>query len=248
MTASSPHPIPDATPLLSVEKLSAGYGKVQILREISLSIAPGTVTALIGPNGSGKTTLMKTIAGMIPASAGRIVFDGRDILSLPSYERVERGIALVPEGRLIFARLSVEQNLRLGALVPHARAKADSTLAEIYGRFPRLAERKSQVAGSMSGGEQQMLALGRGLMSQPRLVLLDEPTLGLAPIMVARVFEVIADLRKAGFTILLSEQNSHLALGACDYAYLIENGAIHLQGTGNELAGNDEVQRLYMGC
>ncbi|MBJ2151596.1 ABC transporter ATP-binding protein [Paracoccus sp. IB05] len=239
--------VSEPRPLLSVEKLEAGYGRVQILRGISLSIAAGTVTALVGPNGAGKTTLMKAIAGMIPARSGQIRFDGRDILAMPSYQRVESGIALVPEGRLIFARLSVEQNLRLGAVVPHARSKADQTLAEIYERFPRLAERRNQVAGSMSGGEQQMLALGRGLMSQPRLILLDEPTLGLAPIMVARVFEVIAELRQAGFTILLSEQNSHLALGACDYAYLIENGSIHLQGTGADLAGNDEVQRLYMG-
>ena len=247
MTMVASIPAAATGPLLHVEGLDAGYGRVQILRGLSLRIAPGTVTALIGPNGAGKTTLMKTIAGVIRATAGRIVFDGRDIRPLPSYGRVEAGIALVPEGRLIFAGLSVEQNLRLGAVVPHARAKSAASLASVYQRFPRLAERRDQLAGSMSGGEQQMLALGRGLMSCPRLILLDEPTLGLAPIMVARVFEVIADLRAAGYTILLSEQNSHLALGACDYAYLIENGVIHLEGAGADLAGDAEVQRLYMG-
>ncbi len=235
------------TPLLRIDGLSAGYGAVQILRELSLQAASGSITALVGPNGAGKTTLMKTIAGMIAPKAGRIAFAGQEIGALPPHGRVEAGIALVPEGRLIFAGLSVEQNLRLGAMVPHARARAAESLASVYGRFPRLAERKTQLAGSMSGGEQQMLALGRGLMSCPKLILLDEPTLGLAPIMVARVFQVIAELKAAGYTILLSEQNSHLALGACDYAYLIENGTIHLEGTGADLAGDAEVQRLYMG-
>ena len=233
--------------LLAVTALQAGYGKVQILRDLNLTIAQGSITALVGPNGAGKTTLMRCLAGMITPSAGQIHFAGREIQTLPSYKRVDAGIVLVPEGRLIFAGLSVAQNLRLGAVVPHAKARASQTLAEVYDRFPRLAERKDQVAGSMSGGEQQMLALGRGLMSCPKLILLDEPTLGLAPIMVARVFEVIRELRAAGYTILLSEQNSHLALEVCDHAYLIENGKILMQGTGKALASDPHIQRLYMG-
>ncbi|SFU18909.1 ABC transporter ATP-binding protein [Mesorhizobium sp. YR577] len=234
-------------PLLAVKGLSSGYGPVTILREIDIEAAPGSVTALVGANGAGKTTLMKTIAGLIPAWTGEIRFDGQDITQAATHHRVDRGIVLVPEGRMVFALLSVEQNLRLGAIAPRARKNVSERLEEAFRRFPRLHERKAQLAGSMSGGEQQMLAIGRGLMAKPRIILLDEPTLGLAPIMVKQVFAVIEDLRKDGYTILLSEQNSRLALEIADYGYIIESGRVQLSGPGPELVDMPDVRRLYLG-
>ncbi|MFE0019320.1 ABC transporter ATP-binding protein [Mesorhizobium sp. NPDC059054] len=235
------------TALLDIKGLSAGYGQVVILRDISLGVAPGSITALVGPNGAGKTTLMKTILGLIRANSGRVVYDGADISQSPSHSRVDGGIALVPEGRMVFAALTVEQNLRLGAVVPRAHGGALARLEEIYRQFPRLKERRRQLAGSMSGGEQQMLAIGRSLMAKPRLILLDEPTLGLAPIMVKKVFEIISQLRADGYTVLLSEQNSKLALETADHGYIIENGIVTLSGPAHELVDDPEVKRRYFG-
>lgn len=235
------------TALLDIRGLSAGYGPVVILRDISLGVALGSITALVGPNGAGKTTLMKTILGLIRANSGAIVYDGADISQSPSHSRVDGGIALVPEGRMVFAALTVEQNLRLGAVVPRAHGGALERLGEIYRQFPRLKERRRQLAGSMSGGEQQMLAIGRSLMAKPRLILLDEPTLGLAPIMVSKVFEIIGQLRADGYTVLLSEQNSKLALETADHGYIIENGMVTLSGPARELVDDPEVKRRYFG-
>ncbi|HEV2505358.1 MAG TPA: ABC transporter ATP-binding protein [Mesorhizobium sp.] len=235
------------TALLDIKGLSAGYGPVVILRDISLGVEPGSITALVGPNGAGKTTLMKTILGLIRANSGAIVYDGADISKNPSHSRVDGGIALVPEGRMVFAALTVEQNLRLGAVVPRAHGGALERLEEIYRQFPRLKERRRQLAGSMSGGEQQMLAIGRSLMAKPRLILLDEPTLGLAPIMVKKVFEIISQLRADGYTVLLSEQNSKLALETADHGYIIENGIVTLSGPARELVDDPDVKRRYFG-
>ncbi|WP_343304425.1 ABC transporter ATP-binding protein [Mesorhizobium retamae] len=235
------------TALLDIKGLSAGYGPVVILRDISLGVEPGSITALVGPNGAGKTTLMKTILGLIRANSGSIVYDGADISRSPSHSRVDGGIALVPEGRMVFAALTVEQNLRLGAVVPRAHGGALERLEEIYRQFPRLKERRRQLAGSMSGGEQQMLAIGRSLMAKPRLILLDEPTLGLAPIMVKKVFEIISQLRADGYTVLLSEQNSKLALETADHGYIIENGIVTLSGPAHQLVDDPEVKRRYFG-
>jgi len=235
------------TALLDIKGLSAGYGPVVILRDINLCVEPGSITALVGPNGAGKTTLMKTILGLIHASSGRIAYAGADISRSSSHSRVDGGIALVPEGRMVFAALTVEQNLRLGAVVPRAHGGALERLEEIYRQFPRLKERRRQLAGSMSGGEQQMLAIGRSLMAKPRLILLDEPTLGLAPIMVKKVFEIIGQLRADGYTLLLSEQNSKLALETADHGYIIENGVVTLSGPAHQLVDDPEVRRRYFG-
>ena len=240
-------PVETSPALLEISGLSAGYGPVVILRDIGLSVRPGSITALVGPNGAGKTTLMKTILGLIRPSAGTILYDGADISQSPSHRRVDSGIALVPEGRMVFAMLTVEQNLRLGAVVPRAHGGALERLESVYRQFPKLRERRRQLAGSMSGGEQQMLAIGRSLMARPRLILLDEPTLGLAPIMVKRVFEIIGQLRADGYTVLLSEQNSKLALETADHGYIIENGIVTLSGPAHELVDDPEVKRRYFG-
>ena len=234
-------------PMLSVHDLTVAYGQVQVLFGVDFAVPRGSVTTLIGANGAGKTTIMKTLAGMVAPRSGTVLFEGRDIAHLPSHDRVNGGLALIPEGRLVFAGMTVEQNLRLGAIAPSARAGHDEMLAEVYRRFPRLEERRHQRAGLMSGGEQQMLALGRGLMARPRLILMDEPTLGLAPVMVKKVFETIAELRAAGFTILLAEQNARVALELADHAYLLENGRIAMTGTGADMLASPEVRRAYLG-
>ena len=236
-----------SSPLLEVRDLHAGYGTAIILHGISLAVDAGSVTALVGGNGAGKTTLMRAIAGTIPCRSGRILFKGRDVGGAPAHARVEDGIALVPEGRLVFPTMTVSENLRLGAIVPRARRGSDDRLKTILAQFPRLAERASQPAVTLSGGEQQMLALGRGLMAQPDLVLLDEPTLGLAPIMVNAVFEAVEALRRQGFTVLLAEQDVRRTLDVADRAYVIENGRVALSGSGRELSGNPAVQRAYLG-
>jgi branched-chain amino acid transport system ATP-binding protein len=240
-------PVAPSGPLLDISGLSSGYGPVVILRDIGLRVERGSITALVGPNGAGKTTLMKTILGLIRRGAGSMVYDGADISDMPSHRRVDAGIALVPEGRMVFATLTVEQNLRLGAVVPRAHGGTPERLEEIYRQFPKLRERRRQLAGSMSGGEQQMLAIGRSLMAKPRLVLLDEPTLGLAPIMVKKVFEIIGQLRADGYTVLLSEQNSKLALETADHGYIIENGIVTLSGPAHQLVDDPEVKRRYFG-
>ncbi|KGF70832.1 hypothetical protein LL06_02780 [Hoeflea sp. BAL378] len=233
--------------MLSVRNLRAAYGPVQVLFDVDFDVAPGSVTTLIGANGAGKTTIMKSVAGLMMPIGGAILFEGRDITRAPSHDRVNSGLSLIPEGRLVFPGMTVEQNLRLGAIAPAARSGHSEMLADVFRRFPRLEERRSQHAGLMSGGEQQMLALGRGLMARPRLILMDEPTLGLAPVMVKQVFETIRELRASGFTILLAEQNARVALELADQAYLLENGRVALSGPGAELLDSHDVRRAYLG-
>lgn len=234
-------------PILLVQGLSAGYGRIKVLDAIDIAVECGSITALIGANGAGKTTAMKAIAGLLDPSQGRIAFDGVDCLQRPSHLRVEQGMVLIPEGRMVFSRMTVEQNLILGAINPAARGQQAQRLADVYRRFPRLEERRGQLAGLMSGGEQQMLALGRGLMSAPRLILMDEPTLGLAPIMVNTIFETIEELRDAGFSVLLAEQNARRALEISDNAYVLENGSITVSAPGRDLLNSPEVRRAYLG-
>jgi len=234
-------------PLLEVTGLSAGYGAVTVLDGVDLAVAAGSVTALVGGNGAGKTTLMRAVAGVLPARAGSIRYEGREIAAEPAHRRVAAGIAMVPEGRLVFPTMTVEENLRLGAISPRAREGTAARLEHVYGQFPKLRERSRQLAATLSGGEQQMLAIGRGLMSRPALVLLDEPTLGLAPVMVKEVFAIIEAMRREGFTILLAEQNVRQTLEIADAAYVIENGRLVLSGTGAALAADPAVRRAYLG-
>ncbi len=236
-----------AKPMLEVKGLSSGYGDVSALNDVDIHVAAGAITALIGANGAGKTTLMRTLAGLMPATNGRVTLNGRDISSHASHRRVNDGMVLVPEGRLIFGLLSVEQNLRLGAIVPRAREDNERRLQEIFRMFPRLSERKRQLAGSMSGGEQQMLAIGRGLMAKPDLILFDEPAFGLAPVMVKQVFGTITELRRRGHTILLAEQNSRLALEVCDFAYVLQNGRVVMSETREQLSESEAVRKAFLG-
>ena len=235
------------TALLKVREVSAGYGEVRILDGVSLDVAEGSITALLGSNGAGKTTLMRTLAGLLPLDHGSIAFAGAQIAGTAPHRRVERGIALVPEGRLIFPEFSVEENLKVGAVVPHARAAAEARIEEMFALFPRLRERRRQAGGTLSGGEQQMLALARGLMSGPRLLLLDEPSLGLAPTVAADLFEMIVRVRGRGVTVFVVEQDIHATLAIADSAYVMENGRIALAGTGAELLENPSVKEAYLG-
>ncbi len=234
-------------PILTVTGLSAGYGLITVLNNVALTVREGTVTTLLGSNGAGKSTLMRALSGLIHAKSGTILLEGQDITAAASHDRVDAGLVLVPEGRLIFPTMNVEHNLRLGAISERARGEAMQRIEGVYQRFPRLRERRGQLAGTMSGGEQQMLAVGRGLMGNPKLLLLDEPTLGLAPIMVKRIFETIDELRRDGFTILLAEQNAHKATEIADYAYVLDHGHIALEGTGEALLGSEEVRQIYLG-
>jgi len=232
---------------LEVLGLNAGYGNVPIIHDLSMTVREASVTTLIGGNGAGKTTLMRVLSGLIDATSGVVRFQGRDITRSPPHDRVNSGLILIPEGRLVFPKMTVAQNLRLGAITHRARASHAAMVKDVYARFPRLKERSTQLAGTMSGGEQQMLALGRGLMGKPRLLLMDEPTLGLAPIMVKQVFQAIEELRRDGFTILLAEQNARRALELADDAYVIENGRIKLSGHSADLMKSDDVRRIYLG-
>jgi branched-chain amino acid transport system ATP-binding protein len=234
-------------PLLEVGDLFAGYGSVRVLNGVSLSVQPGSITALLGSNGAGKTTLMRAIVGLIHADHGRLLYDGRPIHQLPPQQRVETGIVLVPEGRQLFSDFTVEENLKLGAFVPHARRRSAATIQEMYELFPRLAERHRQAARTMSGGEQQMLALARGLMSRPRLLMLDEPSLGLAPAVAGQLFKAIREIRDSGVTILIVEQNVRTTLQIADQAYVLDQGRIVLQGTGAALANEPRIRTAYLG-
>jgi len=232
--------------MLTVEGLRAGYGKVEVLHDVRLEIAQGQIVALIGANGAGKTTLLKTISGLIRPGAGVIAFEGEDIARRPAHNIVARGISHVPEGRAILKRMSVLENLRMGAYV-RSDAKIDADITAVMERFPVLAERRYQLAGTLSGGEQQMLAIGRALVARPRLLLMDEPSLGLAPKLVTGIFQTLRQLRQEGKTILLVEQNARQALQVADYAYVMESGRIALAGTGASLLDAPEVQRTYLG-
>jgi branched-chain amino acid transport system ATP-binding protein len=232
--------------LLRVEALEAAYGSVRALRGVDLEVRSGELVALVGSNGAGKSTLLRTLSGVHPALAGRVLYRGADVTRAPVHERVAGGVILVPEGRQVFGILTVEDNLRLGAHT-RPRQEVDDGLDRVFRLFPVLAERRRQRAGTLSGGEQQMLAIGRGLMGRPTLLLLDEPSMGLAPRLVAALFEVIVSLRAGGVTMLLVEQNAHAALSIADRGYVLETGRITLEGPGPELLGAEAVRAAYLG-
>lgn len=234
--------------LLEVENLKISYGGIQALKGISLNIAAGELVTLIGSNGAGKTTTLKALAGLLHPTAGKLHYRDRSLLLIPAHQRIAEGIALVPEGRGIFARLTVEENLLMGAYVRNDKAGIAVDLERQYALFPRLAERRTQLAGTLSGGEQQMVAMGRALMGNPVLLMLDEPSMGLAPLMVERIFETIRTISAQGVTILLVEQNARLALESAQRGYVLESGAITLSGGAKELLGSDAVQQAYLGA
>ncbi len=234
--------------LLEVENLDVAYGPIQVVWDITLSVRCGEVVSLIGPNGAGKTTTLRALAGILPARKGKITFGGRDITSYRPYQRVRHHLCLVPEGRLLWPRMTVEENLLMGAFSRNLRPKAHQNLERIYGLFPRLKERHKQLCGTLSGGEQQMCAIGRGLMAEPILLMLDEPSLGLAPIMVDQVFELIARIAGEGVTILLAAQNASYALQISNHTYVMEWGKLPLEGPSETLRESDHVRRAYLGA
>ena len=240
-------PAVPGVPLLAVENLTIRYGRVQALEQVSLEVHPGEVVTLIGANGAGKSTTLRSISRIIPIHRGRIAFDARDISGARPSDVVRMGIAQVPEGRRMLARQSVVDNLLLGAYTRSDGAEIQADLERQFARFPRLAERRRQMAGTLSGGEQQMLAIARALMSRPRLLLLDEPSLGLAPLIVRAIFQIIRDLHAAGVTILLVEQNASLALQIADRAYVLEAGRLTISGPAAALLSDERVQRAYLG-
>jgi branched-chain amino acid transport system ATP-binding protein len=233
--------------MLALSGVSAGYGSFQALFEVSLSVAGGEAVGVIGPNGAGKTTLMRVISGLLGITAGEVSLEGRPLNGVAVHQIVEAGIAHVPENRRLFPRLTVEENLRMGAFITSARAHFVERLAWVYELFPRMQERRRQLAGTLSGGEQQMCAIGRALMSKPRLLLMDEPSAGLAPLAVEQVFELVRRIRAEGFTVLIVEQNVQQVLDLVDRAYLLEAGHIRLSGAAAELRRNETIRRAYMG-
>ena len=234
--------------MLKLNNLSAAYGDVQVLWDISFEVREGEIVALIGSNGAGKTTTIKTISGLIKPLRGTIVFNDKNLENRKAPEITDAGVAQVPEGRQLFYSMTVRENLELGAYLPRAKAKRAETLEEVFAIFPRLKEREKQISGTLSGGEQQMLAIGRSLMSLPRLLMLDETSLGLAPTVVQKIFEVISDLRgKKGLTVLLVEQDLRKALSIADRAYVMENGKIVQEGAAKELLGDDRIRKAYLG-
>ncbi len=233
--------------MLKLDAIDAGYGGFQALFGVSMEVNAGEAVAVIGANGAGKTTLLRVISGLLPPTSGTMVMEGRDLIATPAHKIIETGIAHVPESRRLFPRLSVRDNLRMGAFTPGARARFGERLDYVYGLFPRLRERESQLAGTLSGGEQQMCAIGRALMSGPKLVLLDEPTMGLAPVIVAQVFDLVRRIRSEGYTVLIVEQNVRQVLKVADRAYLLEVGRIKASGPAEELAASDDIRKAYMG-
>jgi branched-chain amino acid transport system ATP-binding protein len=237
----------DARPLLALTKLAVAYGGIQAVKGIDLHVAERELVCLIGANGAGKTTTLKGICGLLPIKDGRIHYAGEDITGHPSYKLVRRGLAMVPEGRGMFGALTIEENLAMGAYARTDRTAIKSDIERVFGLFPRLKERRRQTAGTLSGGEQQMLAMGRALMSRPRLLLLDEPSMGLAPLMVQKVFETIVAVAKEGVTMLLIEQNAKLALEVSDRGYVMESGEITLRGEASALLHDPKVRAAYLG-
>lgn len=233
--------------MLEIKDLEVYYGMIQAIKGISFEVNQGEVIALIGANGAGKTTILQTVTGMIPSKRGSIVFDGTDITKIAGHKIVPMGMAHVPEGRRVFAQLSVLDNLRLGAFTRKDKAEIAETLQMVYKRFPRLEERKNQLAGTLSGGEQQMLAMGRALMSKPRIILMDEPSMGLSPIFVAEIFDIIKEISASGTTVLLVEQNAKKALSIADRAYVLETGRIVLEGEAEVLMNDESVKKAYLG-
>jgi branched-chain amino acid transport system ATP-binding protein len=233
--------------MLELADVAAGYGTFQALFGVSLEVRAGEAVAVIGPNGAGKTTLLRVISKLIGINAGEVRLEGTSLASVPAHRIIELGVAHVPEHRRLFPRLTVEDNLRIGAFTPAARARFAERLAYVFELFPRLAERRAQMAGTLSGGEQQMCAIGRGLMSGPKLLLLDEPSAGLAPVIVQQVFALVQRIRAEGFTVLIVEQNIQQVLKVVDRAYLLETGQIKLTGTASELLASDDIRRAYIG-
>ena len=232
--------------ILEVKDLEVYYGVIQAIKGISFEVNQGEIIALIGANGAGKTTTLQTITGLIPSKAGTITYEGKDITKIPGYKLVGMGIAHVPEGRRVFASLTVLQNLKMGAYTRNDKKEIEDTIEMIYKRFPRLKERKNQLAGTLSGGEQQMLAMGRALMSHPRLIVLDEPSMGLSPLYVNEIFDIIQEINKDGVTVLLVEQNAKKALSISNKAYVLETGNIVLSGDAKELMNNERVKKAYL--
>jgi branched-chain amino acid transport system ATP-binding protein len=233
--------------LLEVRDIHTYYGNIHALRGISLSVEEGEIVTLIGGNGAGKSTTLNTISGVTPARYGQVLLDSEEITNVPAHDIVGMGVTQAPEGRRVFARLSVRENLDLGAYSRRDKAGADATMEQVFDIFPRLKERASQPGGTLSGGEQQMLAIGRALMAQPRLLLLDEPSMGLAPILVQEIFDIIQQLNEEGTTILLVEQNARVALSICERGYVLQTGEIVLSGSGDELLADETVRQAYLG-
>ena len=234
--------------LLEINNLEVHYGVIQALKGISFEVNEGEIIALIGANGAGKTTTLHTISGILQASSGNIIYDGKDITKVQAHKIVNLGISQVPEGRRVFAQLSVLENLKLGAFIRKDKDGIEEDLRNIYERFPRLEERKNQLAGTLSGGEQQMLAMGRALMSRPRIILMDEPSMGLSPLLVKEIFRIIRQVNRNGVTVLLVEQNAKMALAIADRAYVLENGRITMSGSARDLLHDDKVRKAYLGA
>jgi branched-chain amino acid transport system ATP-binding protein len=234
--------------LLELKDVTARYGDAQVLWGVSFSVREGEIATLVGANGAGKTTTLKTVSGVVSAAGGRISFDGEPIERLAPHRIAARGIAHVPEGRRLFPLMSVRENLELGAVTDEARRSRPESFEKVFSLFPRVKERERQMAGTLSGGEQQMVAIGRGLMARPRLIILDEPSLGLAPIVVKEMFEIIQSINREGLTILLVEQNVQQSLRLADHAYVLENGRVVLEGAGGELLNDERVRAAYLGA
>lgn len=233
--------------MLEIKDLEVCYGVIRAIKGISFEVNQGEVIALIGANGAGKTTILHTITGLVPAKSGSILFEGKELTKMPAHKIVSMGMAHVPEGRRIFQQLSVLENLKLGAYTRKDKNEIAQSLKMVYERFPRLEERKNQVAGTLSGGEQQMLAMGRALMSKPRIILMDEPSMGLSPLLVTEIFDIIKVISESGTTVLLVEQNAKKALSIADRAYVLETGNITLSGKASDLMNNESVQKAYLG-
>ncbi|SHJ59825.1 ABC transporter ATP-binding protein [Propionispora hippei] len=233
--------------MLTVDNINVYYGAIHALKGISVEVTEGEIVTLIGANGAGKSTILRTISGLLKPKSGKIVFEGKEIGGMAAQNIVSLGISQVPEGRRVFANMSVMENLELGAYIRSDKKEIQQDLNKIFERFPRLAERRSQLAGTLSGGEQQMLAMGRALMSRPRLLLLDEPSMGLAPLLVKEIFSIVQEINSTGTTVLLVEQNAHMALSIAHKAYVLETGRITLSGSAKELAASEDVKRAYLG-
>lgn len=233
--------------LLSIRHLNVAYGGIQAVKNLSLDLYPGELVSLIGANGAGKTTTLKAICGLLQAQSGEVLYQGRSLKGQGAWQLVSQGLVMVPEGRGIFTRMTIEENLRMGAYLRHD-AEVEADMESVYQRFPRLKERHRQLAGTLSGGEQQMLAMGRALLARPKLLLLDEPSMGLAPIMVDQIFQVVQDVSKQGVTVLLVEQNAHRALELADRAYVLESGEMVLSGASSDLLRDPQVQAAYLGA
>ncbi len=232
--------------MLKVENINVYYGSIHAIKNVSFEVSQGEIVTLIGANGAGKSTTLQTVSGLLHSKTGSITFLGEKLDNVPAHKIVTKGIAHVPEGRRIFLQMSVEENIQMGAYT-RPSSEYDEVLAEVYDHFPRLKERRKQIAGTLSGGEQQMLAMGRAMMSRPKLLMLDEPSMGLSPIMVDEVFEIIKAFHKSGTTILLVEQNANKSLAISDRAYVLENGSINLSGTGKELLESEDIKKAYLG-